>query len=158
MRTRLTVVLAVVVGLLVPVGVAEAVYDPDGVPQRNDGGGELRARGRGQVDVTGSGLVKIRLRGDAEIAVGAGTAIALWPFGTAPARRLEGGTTIALEDFSGILVVRGPDFSISARGRFRSITARGEGVARLGGRGWYRASGGSFGTWTRPGVTVAYGL
>jgi len=152
-------VLAVVIGLLVPVGIAQALDEGSGsIPGVvTDGAGKLVAHGWGHIALTGSGWAKLRMHGDVTITVGDDTTVNIRPFGTASADETTGGTTIELQDFAGVIVVRGSHFHISARGRFRSIKAAGNGVAFLQGRGWYRA-GGYFGTWTRPGVTVGFSL
>ena len=123
-----------------------------------DGSGRLVAHGKGKVVIHGSGWVKINMRyGNITIADHAGDAtIKIRPEdGVA---ELADDTTVVLEGFAGVVVVRGSDFTIKARGKFRKIYATGRGVAFLKGRGWYRATGGYFGTWTSGGIRVIYAL
>jgi hypothetical protein len=122
-----------------------------------DGTGKLTAHGVGNVTIEGGGWVKIKMNGDITIVDNAGDAtIRIRPFGHLWEHADD--TTVVLEDFKGVIVVRGSDFTIEAEGRFRRIFAKGTGVAFLQGRGWYRATGGYFGTWTPGGVRVIYSL
>jgi len=161
MRKRLTVVLGLVlVGLLALSSVASAL-DDGSAPSADvvsAGAGKLAAHGHGHVEVDGSGWVMIRMHGDAIIIAGAGTVITVRAAGDDAADEVTGETTVTLDDFTGVIVVRGSDFHISATGWFPHVFAKGDGVAFLQGRGWYRATGGYFGTWTRPGVSVDYSL
>jgi hypothetical protein len=157
MGKRLTVVLAVVLALLaVSAGAYALEQESNGVVI--DGAGTLAAHGRGHIEVDGAGWLRIRMSGDITITTGDDSIVRVRPLGQDTPDVTEGAATISLEDFVGIIVVRSSDFQVSAAGGFRHIFAKGDGVAFLQGRGWYRATGGYFGTWTKPGLRVQYSL
>jgi hypothetical protein len=156
MRKRLIVMVALILSVLSVSGAAFAL-DTTSDEVTIDGTGKLSAHGVGNVAIEGSGWVKIKMNGDITIVDNAGDAtIRIRPFGHHWERSDD--TTVVLEDFKGVIVVRGSDFTIEAEGKFRRIFATGTGVAFLQGRGWYRATGGYFGTWTPGGVLVNYSL
>ncbi|MEX0827136.1 MAG: hypothetical protein WD184_10355 [Acidimicrobiia bacterium] len=156
MRKRMIVVVALILSVLSVSGAAFAL-DTTSDEVTIDGTGKLSAHGVGNVAIEGAGWVKIKMNGDITIVDNAGDAsIRIRPFGHHWERSDD--TTVVLEDFKGVIVVRGSDFTIEAEGRFRRIFAKGTGVAFLQGRGWYRATGGYFGTWTPGGVRVNYSL
>ena len=156
MRKRMIVVVALILSVLSVSGAAFAL-DTASDEVMIDGTGKLSAHGVGNVAIEGSGWVKIKMNGDITIVDNAGDAtIRIRPFGALGESADD--TTVVLEDFAGVIVVRGSDFTINAEGTFRRIFANGTGVAFLQGRGWYRATGGHFGTWTPGGVQVSYSL
>jgi len=158
MRKRMTVLVAVVMSVLTIGSTAYALDTESDVTEVTiDGTGKLSAHGRGHVAIHGGGWVKLKMNGDITIVDNAGDAtIKIRPRGQSA--EFVDDTTVVLEDFKGVIVVRGSDFTIEAHGQFRRIFANGEGVAFLQGRGWYRATGGYFGTWTPGGVRVNYSL
>lgn len=156
MRKRLIVMVALILSVLSVSGAAFAL-DTASDEVTIDGTGKLTAHGVGNVAIEGAGWVKIKMNGDITIVDNAGDAtIRIRPFGHSWQRADD--ATVVLEDFKGVIVVRGSDFTIDAEGKFRRIFAKGRGVAFLQGRGWYRATGGYFGTWTPGGVRVIYSL
>ncbi|OFW67354.1 MAG: hypothetical protein A2Z12_06525 [Actinobacteria bacterium RBG_16_68_21] len=148
--------MAAVLGLLIPTGIAQALDEGTGTVTEVaiDGAGKLVAHGRGHVEVVGSGWLRLAMVGDVTITAGEDATVKIRSFGTDAFE--EAATNTTIDRFAGLIVVRGSDFQVSADGRFRSIAAKGEGVAFLQGRGRYRASGGYFGTWTGPGARIAY--
>jgi hypothetical protein len=157
MRRRMIVMVALMLSVL-SVGGAAFALDPTGVSEVTiDGTGKLSAHGVGSVAIDGGGWVKIKMNGNITIVDNAGDAtVRIRPRGDHWERADD--TTVVLEDFKGVIVVRGSDFTIEADGKFRRIFANGRGTAFLQGRGWYRATGGFFGTWTPGGVGVIYAL
>ena len=157
MQRRTIMVLAIVLSMLT-VGSTAYALDDDVTEVVIDGAGRLAAHGKGKVVIHGSGWVKIKMRhGNIEIIDHAGDATIRVRPSDEPAEAVDD-TTVVLEDFVGVIVVRGSDFTIKARGKFRKILATGRGTAFLKGRGWYRATGGYYGTWTPGGVRVIYAL
>jgi len=159
MQKRLTAVLALVLGLMTVSSAAHALDEgADQTSVEIDGAGALAAHGHGHVEIDGSGWARLTMHGDITITIGDDTTIKTRTLGADAADTVDGPATVTLEGFVGVIVVRGADFHISATGDFRRVFAKGEGVAFLQGRGWYRATGGYFGTWTVPGVRVSYRL
>jgi hypothetical protein len=158
MLKRMTVVVAVILSVLTLSSLASALDTESGAAEVViDGTGKLVARGRGNVAIEGAGWVKLKMNGDITIVDNAGDAV----IRVRPRDQSAGlaeGSTVVLEDFVGVVVVRGSDFTIEAHGRFRRIYAIGRGVAFLQGHGWYRATGGHYGLWTPGGVRVIYSL
>src|SRR3990170_2122749 len=143
MQKRLTAVLALVLGLMTVSSAAHAL--DEGADQTS-------------VEIDGSGWARLTMHGDITITIGDDTTIKTRTLGADAADTVDGPATVTLEGFVGVIVVRGADFHISATGDFRRVFAKGEDVAFLQGRGWDRATGGYFGTWTVPGVRVSYRL
>lgn len=154
MRTRITVLVAVVVSALMVTSVA--VADEGDVVI--EGTGKLVAAGVGDVELQGAGYVRLAMRGNVTITDFAGDAeikIRSASDENASDSATES-TTISLTNFTGVITVEGSDFSISASGKFRRLTAKGTGTVFLQGRGWYRTSGGQHGFWTPGGVRLSY--
>lgn len=158
MRKRMIVMVALILSVLTVGSAAFALETTsDGAEVTIDGNGQLVAHGTGNVAIEGDGWVKIEMDGNITIVDNAGDAtIKIRPRGQTAESADD--TTVVLEDFNGVVIVRGSDFAIEARGKFRRIYANGDGTAFLQGRGWYRATGGHFGTWTPGGIRVTYSL
>jgi hypothetical protein len=157
MRKRYGVVAAILAGVLAVTGVAHAAEETTASNVVIDGVGTLVAHGRGHVELTGRGWAKFVMHGDITVTIGDDTKVIIRALDQDP-EVVTDATTISLDDFTGVIVVRGARFHVSAKGRFRRIKAAGTGVAFLQGRGWYRATGGYYGTWTKPGLRVTYSL
>jgi hypothetical protein len=158
MRKRMIAIVALILSVLSVSGAAGALDTTTEVTEVTiDGTGKLSAHGVGNIAINGGGWVKLKMNGDITIVDNAGDA-------TIRTRAIDryweraDDTTVVLKGFKGVVVVRGSDFTIEAHGRFRHIFAQGRGTAFLQGRGWYRATGGFFGTWTPGGVRVTYAL
>lgn len=158
MLKRMTVLVAVILSLLTVSSLAVALDTESGTTEVViDGTGKLVAQGRGNVGISGAGWVKFNMNGDITIVDNAGDAvIEVRPRGQSA--DFADGSTVVLEDFEGVVVVRGSDFTIEGHGRFRRIYAIGRGVAFFQGNGWYRATGGHYGPWTPGGIRVIYSL
>jgi len=154
MRTRITVLAAFVVSALLVTSVALA----DEGDVVIEGTGKLVAAGIGNVELQGAGYVRLAMSGDVTITDFAGDAeIKIRSAGDEKASDSAAeSTTISLINFTGVVTVEGSDFSISASGKFRRLTAKGTGTVFLQGRGWYRTSGGRYGFWTPGGVRLTY--
>ncbi len=157
MKKRYAVVAGILAGVLALTSVAYAAEETDVPSVQIDGLGKLVAHGRGHVELVGQGWAKFVMHGDATITIGDNTRVVIRALDQ-DREVVTDATTITLEDFTGVIVVRGADFHVSARGKFRRIKAAGRGIAFFQGRGWYRATGGYYGTWTQLGVRVAYTL
>lgn len=157
MRKRYGIVAAILAGVLALTSVAYAADETDASNVVIDGVGKLVAHGRGHVELAGHGWAKFVMHGDVTVTIGDDTKVIIRELDQDPVVVTDA-TTISLDDFTGVIVVRGTRFHVSAKGRFRRIKAAGAGIAFLQGRGWYRATGGYYGTWTKPGLRVTYSL
>ncbi len=153
MRTRITVLAAIVASALMVTSVAVA-DDGDVVIE---GTGKLVAAGIGNVEIEGQGQVQLKMSGDVTITDHAGDAdIVIRSAGDDNGAESDSeSTTITLTGFTGVVTIEGSDFSVSASGKFRRLAARGTGTVFLQGRGWYRTSGGQHGAWTSDGVRLS---
>lgn len=152
MRSRITIIATVALAALL---VASVAYAGEG-EATIDGRGTLVAAGVGSVEISGGGVVQLRMSGDVRITDNAGDAV-IKVRSADDSESADGAaesTTFVLSGFTGVVTVEGSDFTVDAQGKFRRIAARGTGSAFLQGRGWYRTSGGHFGWWTPGGVRL----
>ena len=144
MRRRLSALLAALLAVIMVSGTATAA-ETDEAGTTLEGRGKLVARGVGSVDLDGKGKVKLRITGDVTIVDHAGDAT-LWvrPWDR-DAQRLgdraklaRGESVYVLNDFRGVIWVRGSDFSLDANGKVRKLLAKGAGTVHLVGHGWWK--------------------
>lgn len=166
MRSRIAVVIALVMSLMLSSSVALASttdVPPDEVDVILDGAGVLKAHGRGKVVLNGAGWVKLNMRGRLQIIDHAGDATITIRYRgdgglDAPEQRSVDAGGVLLTGFNGVVKVRGSDFTIKARGGIRRLAAIGEGTVFMKGRGWWRAKGVGGGHWSQQGMRINYSL
>jgi len=147
MRRRLSVMLAAMLAVTLVSGTALAaeasVSDTAGTTL--DGRGRLIARGVGSVDLDGKGTMRLRIAGDVTIVDHAGDATVWVRPWDRDAKRLgersyldTGESVYVLNDFRGVVWVRGSDISIDANGKVGKLVAKGAGTVHLVGHGWWK--------------------
>lgn len=144
MRKRMSVILAALLAVMM-IPAAALATETDEAGTTLEGRGKLVARGVGSVDLDGKGKVKLRITGDVTIVDHAGDAV-VWvrPWDRDAAAlgersRLDRGESIyVLNDFRGVVWVRGSDFSLDANGKVRKLLAKGAGTVHLVGHGWWK--------------------
>jgi hypothetical protein len=143
-KSLLMLIMATMLGLFALPGVASAqLEDPTAA-----GRGALFAKGEGSVDIDMGGRLRMRLVGDVIITDHAGDLRVDIDGGAGlEPQRAQGGTDIILDDFRGLVKVRGSDFTIHADGKVRRLVARGHGAAWLDGQGVYRTRQGDWTLW-----------
>ena len=164
MRKRATVV---VTALMMLMSTATAAYAAEDAADTEgtivSGSGVVVAKGKGKAVIAGEGVVRMALNGNVTIWDNAGDArvfIGPHPADEADATadtRLAAGARYHLEDVRGLIVVKGSDFKIRARGKMR-FKARGTGAVFLKGRGRWHTGNGTAGTWGATGLRVRYGV
>lgn len=116
-----------------------------------DGRGVLRARGNGTAVLRGGGKLGMRIHGAVGIVDHVGDARLVID---GRGHQLQRERLLVLRGTYQV-EIRGTGFTVRTRGD-QSFKAVGQGIATLKGRGWYRTSGGLFGTWTPRGVNVGH--
>ena len=126
------------------------------------GSGVLVAKGKGKAVLHGHGVVKMAAAGNVTIWDFAGDArvfIGSHPDDDAEAEadtRMAAQSEYELTDFRGLIVVKGSNFKIPARGKMW-FKAKGHGTAFLKGKGRWHTRNGTAGTWSRHGLRIRYG-
>lgn len=124
--------------------------------------GVLWAFGKGKAVLHGGGKVRMAIAGNVTIVDYAGDA-RVWigghpsddPNAEADAR-LDAATTYDLDNFRGLIVVKGSNFKIKAFGKMK-FKAKGHGSAFLKGKGRWHTRG-TAGNWLRSGLRIRYGV
>lgn len=143
MGWKKSLALTAVVGVLLTLGLAATAAEETAVEETAvegaahgevviEGRGWLHAKGVGEATLSMGGVVGLRIDGDVKIEDHAGD-MRVW---------IDGVTTTAsdadieLEGFRGTVRVRGTHFTLKAEGAME-LVARGHGIAKLEGRGYF---------------------
>jgi len=143
MSKRTVVVLAVIIALLLVAGTAVAQETDRPSDRAGRDFGRLWAVGEGSVDLDADrGVVRMFVIGDVAIMGPSDLRVRIEPWvgdDEVPTPG-DGGTSIELDDFAGVVVVRGHEFTLTADGLV-ALQAAGEGEAMLAGTGgWHTRS------------------
>jgi len=161
MRKRLNIIGMIALATVMVAASATTAGATDEVTDRREvsvRSHKVWARGTGQVALEATGWVLLSIRGNVVIADEGGNAsVHIQPRtdDTAENDRAELAptTTYTLNNFDGVVWVRGSDFTVTARGKVRRLRTDGSGTVQLAGSGrWFTKH--LHGGWP---MTVTYG-